>query len=42
MYLSEIEASDWRGRPPGRWIDRVGEYMHDRGTGRGGEHEQVE
>ncbi len=31
----KIEGLSWRGRPLGRWKDRVKEYMCERGAGRG-------
>ncbi len=31
MYMSETESPNRKGRPPGRWKDRVGEYMSERG-----------
>ncbi len=35
--MSETEDHNKRGRPLGRWKDRVKEYVHDRGaTRRGG------
>ncbi len=37
-----LEGSDRRGRPLGRWKDGAGEYMHERGSGRGGGFEQME
>ncbi len=41
VYVSEIEGSSRRGRPLGRWKDRVKEYMCDRGACRGGQIEQA-
>lgn len=35
VYMSETEGSDRRGRPFGRWNDKVKESMNERGTGRG-------
>ncbi len=37
----EIEGSSKRGRPHGRWKDRVQEYMCERGVGRAGVAEQA-
>ncbi len=36
-YMSESVGPNSRGRPPGRWTDRVKEYLCERGaaTGRG-------
>ncbi len=36
MYVSESMGSNSRGRPLGRWRDRVKEYMCERGATRGG------
>ncbi len=37
VYVSEIEGPSRRGRPLGRWKDRVKEYMSERDdTGKGG------
>ncbi len=37
VYMSESVGSNCRGRPPGRWRDRVKEYMCERdATRRGG------
>ncbi len=37
VYTSESVGPNSRGRPPGRWRDRVKEYMRERGaTRRGG------
>ncbi len=33
VYESESEAPDRRGRPLGRWKDRVEEYLGERGIG---------
>ncbi len=41
MYLSKTEGLNRRGRSLGRCRDRVVEYMHKRGTGRGGGIEQA-
>ncbi len=30
MYLSNVEGSSRRGRPLGRWEDRVKEYLSER------------
>ncbi len=35
VCLSEMEGSKGRGRPLGRWKDRIREYMSERVTGRG-------
>ncbi len=36
VYLSSIEGTSMRGRPIGRWEDRVKEYVSERGvTGNG-------
>ena len=35
-YMSESVGPNNRGRPPGRWRDRVKEYMCGRGATRGG------
>ncbi len=32
MYLSSVEGTNWRGRPLGRWEDRVREYVSERGV----------
>ncbi len=32
MYLSSVEGPDRRGRPLGRWEDRVMEYVSERGV----------
>ncbi len=36
LFISEIKGSTKRGRPLGRWKDRVKEYMGEIGTSRGG------
>ncbi len=36
VYTSESVDPNSRGRPPGRWRDRVEEYMWERGDTRGG------
>ncbi len=36
MYVSENVGPNSRGRPLGRWRDRVKEYMCERGAARGG------
>ncbi len=36
LYLSETDSLTKRGKPLGRWEDRVGDWMCERGTGRGG------
>ncbi len=41
VYVREIEGPSRRGRPLGRWKDRVKEYVSERGTSRGGKLEQV-
>ncbi len=33
VYVSEIEGGNVRGRPPGKWRDRVQEYVRERGEG---------
>ncbi len=35
VYVSELEGSDQRRRPLGRWMDKVKEYMCERGDSRG-------
>ncbi len=35
VYVSGGVDPNSRGRPPGRWRDRVKEYMYERGAGRG-------
>ncbi len=32
MYLSSVEGPNRRGRPLGRWDDRMKEYMSERGV----------
>ncbi len=32
MYLSSVEGTNRRGRPLGRWEDRVQEYVRERGV----------
>ncbi len=32
MYWSGVEANSRRGRPHGRWKDRVKEYLSERGV----------
>ncbi len=32
-YVNEIEGGNVRGRPPVKWIDRVQEYVRERGEG---------
>ncbi len=39
--MSETEGHSRRGRPLGRWKDRVKEYMSERGATRGGGLEQA-
>ncbi len=41
VYVSKTEGPDRRGRPFGRWKDRVKEYMSERGATRGGSLEQA-
>ncbi len=41
VYVSGGVGPNSRGRPPGRWRDRVKEYMCERGAGRGGGLDQV-
>ena len=36
MYVSESVGPESRGRLPGRWRDRVKEYLCERGATRGG------
>ena len=36
VYMIESVGPDSRGRPPGRWRDRVREYMCEGGATRGG------
>ncbi len=36
VYMSESVGPNSRGRPPGRWRDRVKEYLCERGATRGG------
>ncbi len=36
VYMSESVGPNSRGRPPGRWRDRVKEYRCERGATRGG------
>ncbi len=36
VYLSSVEGSNRRGRPLGRWKDKVKEYMSERGVRRNG------
>ncbi len=31
-YLSSAEGTNWRGRPLGRWKDRVKEYVSESGV----------
>ncbi len=35
VCMSEMKAPNRRGRPPGRWKDRVKKYMSERGPTRG-------
>ncbi len=35
LYLNETEGANRRDRALGRWRDRVGEYMHEKGSGGG-------
>ncbi len=32
VYLSSVEGPNWRGKPCGRWEDRVKEYVSERGV----------
>ncbi len=41
VYVSEIEGPSKKGKPLGRWKDRVKEYMSERGATRGGGLEQA-
>ncbi len=41
VYMSESEGPNSRGRPLGRWRDRVKEYMYERGATGGGELDQA-
>ncbi len=34
VYLSSVEDTNRRGRPLGRWADRVKEYVSERGVRR--------
>ncbi len=36
VYVSETGGPSRRGRPLGRWKDRVKEYMSEKGATRGG------
>ena len=36
VYVCELEGSNQKGRPLGRWRDKVKEYMCERGDSRGG------
>ncbi len=36
MYVSESVGPSTRGRPPGRWRNKVKEYMCERGATKGG------
>ena len=36
VHVSESVGPNSKGRLPGRWRNRVKEYMHERGTTRGG------
>ncbi len=40
VNVSEIEYPSTRGRPLGKWKDRVKEYMCERGASKGGEIEK--
>ncbi len=33
VYVSEIEGGNVRGQPPVKWMDRVQEYVRERGGG---------
>ncbi len=39
--MSESVGPNGRGNPPGRWRDRVNEYMCERGATRGGRVDQA-
>ncbi len=41
VYMSESVGPNSRRRPPGRWRDRVNEYMCERDTTRRGELDQA-
>ncbi len=41
VYVSESVGPTSRGRPPGRWRDRVKEYMCESGATREGELDQA-
>ena len=41
VYVSELDGSNQRGRPLGRWKDKVKEYMCERGDSRGGRLDQA-
>ncbi len=41
VYMSESVGPNSRRRPPGRWRDRVKEYMCERGATRGGRLDQA-
>ncbi len=41
VYMSENVSPNYRGRPPGRWRDRVKEYMCESGATRGGRLDQA-
>ncbi len=41
VYVSEIKYPSRRGRPLGRWKDRVKEYISERDATRGRRHEQT-
>ncbi len=42
VYMSESVGPKSRGRPPGRWRDRVKEYVCERGATRGRRLDQAE
>ncbi len=41
VYMSKSMGPNSRGRPPGRWRDRVKEHMCERGATRGGRLDQA-
>ncbi len=41
VYMSESVGPSSRGKPPGRWWDRVKGYMCERGATRGGKLDQA-
>ncbi len=42
VYMSESVSPNSRDRPPGRWRDRVKEYMCERGATRGARLDQAQ